>query len=214
MQNDSVPRQVSVPSGDKRLALPVFMLLCCLFAGGVIAGWFLKSMYDTPRWRSLLNPSATIMEQVVQVAKLVTVEMNLERVENVVEPSDFPFPWLWKDKKAMIVAHGRVMAGFDLKKDDLSVGVTGSNVTVRVPEPSVIAQEVQIEYYDVQGSVSAEAHNWLLTKAKMNLRRAAIAKGILEQARTSLAQYVGARFPDRRVEVVLPVSHAEPAAGR
>ena len=138
---------------------------------------------------------SVILEKVRRIAKLATIEHYIADIVTFEEPS--PWPIFVKDKKALVIARGKVLAGFDLKKPiSCRMQSTGTNVIVEIhlPKPEIIAVDPSYQYYDLQ-NLTKEQNEWLLAKAKRTMIAAAQAAGVFEDAEQSLALFLSSLFP-------------------
>lgn len=141
---------------------------------------------------------STLIETVRQVAKLVTIEHHMADIVTFEEES--PWPIFGRDRKGVIIARGKVLAGFDLKKPiacRIAASESPPAVDVRLPAPEIIAVDATYHYYDVQ-NLTREQHEWLLTRAQWTLRTSARKAGVLRDAERSLAQLLAGLFPNVR----------------
>jgi hypothetical protein len=102
-----------------------------------------------------------------------------------------------KDKKAIVIARGKVLAGFDLKKPiSCRMQSAGTNIIVEIhlPRPEIIAVDPSYQYYDLQ-NLTKEQNEWLLTKAKRTMIAATQTAGVFEDAEYSLALFLSGLFP-------------------
>jgi hypothetical protein len=142
-----------------------------------------------------------VIEKVRQIAKIATIEHHIADIVTFEEQS--PWPIFGKDKKALVIARGKVLAGFDLKKPiTCRVQSTGTNTTVelRLPKPEIMAVDPSYEYYDLQ-NLTKDQNQWLLGKAKRTMVVAAQKAGIFEDAERSLALFLGGLFPTVRFSI-------------
>ena len=107
-------------------------------------------------------------------------------------------------------AKAKVLAGFDLLKgrDSIKINETvdknpigKKQIFILLPQPQIISIEPSYKYYDISGSVPVDTHNWILSRAKANLRNAAIQTGILENAKKSVQMQIRQLFIDSEVSV-------------
>ncbi len=142
----------------------------------------------------------TIVREVRSLARLETVQYTLEKII-VAETGQGPFGFLFGDR-VLLVAHGTVIAGVDLSKvqpTDVWFDDDG-RVYLRLPPPEVFVVTLDNDrsyVYDRdtgllrRGDVNLEAE--ARRAAEAEIRQAALADGILEQARLN-AEAVLYRF--------------------
>lgn len=143
----------------------------------------------------------TVIERVRQVSKFVSAEYFMSDVIEYENEQFIPF----FDKKMLIIAKARVLAGFDFDKG-LRVTVEereGKKQAVHIilPRPEIISVEPEYRYYDIQGRIPAEDHTLILARAKVTLRQAALRAGILDKARESVQTRLPYLFPSSDVYI-------------
>ena len=145
---------------------------------------------------------AVVLEKVRQIAKLATIEYYIADIVTFEEQS--PWPIFGRDKKALVIARGKVLAGFDLKKPiacRMSSTDTNSTVEIHLPRPEIIAVDPSYQYYDLQ-NLTKEQNEWLLVKAKRTMVAAARKAGVFEDAERSLALFLSGLFPNVRFSII------------
>jgi hypothetical protein len=139
----------------------------------------------------------TIVREVRSLARLETIQYTVEKVITA-ETGQGPFGFLFGDR-LLFVAHGTVIAGVDLSElgpEDLWFDDDG-RVYLRLPEPQIF-----IATLDNESSYVYHRDTGLLTRGDITLesaarqaaedeiRSAALADGILEQARVNAENYL------------------------
>lgn len=139
----------------------------------------------------------TIVREVRALARLETIQYAVEKVITA-ETGQGPFGFLFGDR-LLFVAHGTVIAGVDLGElapDDIWFDDDG-RVYLRLPEPQVFIATLDNELsyvYDrdtgllTRGDITLESA--ARQAAEDEIRRAALADGILEQARVNAENYL------------------------
>lgn len=184
----------------------VALFLAALFLAVFGAGFFIGAFFSLPGLGVLLDrwahPSArpaltqdVAVERVRSVAKLVSVEYHMADFITYRDERLWPF----SDRKILVLAKARVLAGFDLGRR-FSVNVTETDgrktVNVFLPRPEIISVEPEIRFHDIQGSPSPEDFDWVLRQARTTLRNEAVRTGILRKARETVRGQLGLVFPD------------------
>ncbi|RMH00875.1 MAG: DUF4230 domain-containing protein [Chloroflexi bacterium] len=128
-------------------------LISFIFGSGCGSGWIELRVGDNYVCRGESNelpPCPDPAECVREVAKLVSVEAypvqaRLE-VTNQPDLADWLNPILKKlglEEKFVILAYGRVVAGFDLKKiNDGDVWTDGKRIRIQLPPPEILYEPV------------------------------------------------------------------------
>jgi hypothetical protein len=155
----------------------------------------------------LMNPTptiipdpVTIIHEVRTLARLETIQYTVEKVITA-EIGQGDFAFLFKDR-LLLVAHGMVIAGIDLKKlmpEDM--WLNGSVLNVRLP-----AAEVFVATLDNEKTYVFERDTGILRKpdqaletlarqsAEIEIQDAAIEDGILDLARQNAETYLSRFF--------------------
>jgi hypothetical protein len=155
----------------------------------------------------VLNPTptiipdpVTIIHEVRTLARLETIQYSVEKVITA-ESGQGPFGFLFGDR-LLLVAHGTVIAGFDLRKlNPQDLKVENEVLMVRLPDP-----EIFLATLDNQKSYIFDRDTGILTKGNIDLEtsarraaeneieQAALDDGILSQARVNGENYLSSLF--------------------
>jgi len=135
--------------------------------------------------------TATIVQQVQTLSDLVTVKYVLEKVEIVNSPPTGTLgQFVQGENRVLLLAHGIVKAGIDLKRiAPEDVAVAGRKIVLRLPPPQITdayLDEHQTQVIDWQKGFLRNFDKDLETAARQNavddIRRAARMDGILKDA--------------------------------
>jgi hypothetical protein len=118
---------------QKQRPLVLCLILVVIFVVGLWIG------YVVPRYLGLTSRptilgTATVLKQVQTLSEFVTVKYVMEKVVVLDDVRWYP----GGDSRVLLVAHGIVKAGLDLKKlkqDD--VRISGKRITIRLPAPQI-----------------------------------------------------------------------------
>ncbi len=135
--------------------------------------------------------TATVVQQIQTLSDLVTVKYVLEKVEIVNSPPTTTLgQFVQGENRVLLLAHGIVKAGIDLKrlqKED--VVIVGKKIVLHLPPPQITdayLDERQTQVIDWQKGFLRDFDKDLETTARQNavddIRRAARAAGILQDA--------------------------------
>ena len=135
--------------------------------------------------------TATVVQQVQTLSDLVTVKYVLEKVEIVNSPPTTTLgQFVQGENRVLLLAHGIVKAGIDLKrlqKED--VVIAGKKIVLHLPPPQITdayLDERQTQVIDWQKGFLRDFDKDLETTARQNavddIRRAARTAGILKDA--------------------------------
>jgi Protein of unknown function (DUF4230) len=159
----------------------LFFLLLAIFAMGIWLGIKYAAKYSSGVHE---ENTETVVEQIQTLSDLVTVKYV---VEKVVVLDDVKW---YGESRVLLVAHGVIKAGIDLKKlKPGDVVVSGKKITIRLPPP-----QITDAYLDDQKSRVIDHTTGLLRvfdkdleqtareEAVLDIRGAAIQNGILNDA--------------------------------
>lgn len=161
---------------------------------GVIATQMSQLFHPTP---TVMPDPVTIVHEVQELARLETMQYTVEKVI-IAETGQGPFGFLFGDR-LLLVAHGVVIAGVDLRKldpEDLWIDDAGQ-VILRLPESEIFITSLDNEksyVYDrdtgllTHGDVNLEATARMA--AEEEIKRAALEDGILSQAQLNAENYL------------------------
>jgi hypothetical protein len=114
---------------QKLRPLVAFILIAIIFAGGLWLG------FKMPRWLGMGSTqrvlgTATVLQQVQTLSELITVKYVMEKVVIFEDVKWYP----GGDNRVLLVAHGIVKAGVDLKQlEPGDVSVNGKTLSLRLP---------------------------------------------------------------------------------
>ncbi len=153
-----------------------------------------------PKTTLSLNQSAVI-KQIQSLNKLETASFTIEKIiEGGTNGNAFQ-NILYGDK-ILLIAHGNVVAGFDLSKvSTSSVTVNGGELHIALPAPEILYSRIdntQTKVYDRKLGLLTKGDPTLESQARLaaetSIRAAACTGGILEQASQNMRQQFGAMF--------------------
>jgi hypothetical protein len=159
-----------------------------------IAGtWFgLKLTHWTTAGSGLHEEdTVTVVEQVQTLSDLVTVKYVLEKVEIVNSPpTSMLGQFVQGENRVLLLAHGIVKAGIDLKRiKSEDVAIVGKKIVLRLPPPQITdayLDEHRTQVIDWQKGFLRDFDKDLETAARQDavddIRRAARLDGILNDA--------------------------------
>ena len=105
------------------------VVVAVIFAVGIWLGTRLPGLGSSRKVYS----SATLLQEIKPLAQLVTVQIVVQQPVEQVDSK-----W-YGDNRVLLLAHGVVTAGIDLKKlEDKDVQVTGTNLTIYLPPSQIM----------------------------------------------------------------------------
>ncbi|MHC1740080.1 MAG: DUF4230 domain-containing protein [Anaerolineaceae bacterium] len=166
-------------------------------ANSAISTQVTELLHPTP---TIIPDPVTIIHDVRALARLETIQYTVEKVITA-ETNQNAFGFLFADK-LLLVAHGTVIAGVDLEKlKPEDMWLDGSVLNVRLPEAEVFVATLDNEktyVYERDTGVLRSPDRDLETLARQSaeqeIRKAAIADGILNIANQNAESYLSRFF--------------------
>lgn len=176
------------------LGLSGLLLLASVAAGGY---WFGKRSLPPPvpptETRDVLADGQTVITAVRQLARIETVSFHMERIINLKNRQSRFFGLVQADDAILLVAAGDVIAGVDLagpQPVDVTVEPERRRAVLLLPPPILLSSRLDNEgtyVYSRKTELLAGRAEQLETRARQlaedEIRRAALAAGILDRAR-------------------------------
>jgi hypothetical protein len=132
-----------------------------------------------------------VIQQIRALNRLETTTASIEKVITA-EQGGSEFYNFFRGDKLLLVAHGDVIAGFDLAKlrpEDVEVGQDGQSVTVKLPPPEILVSRLDNEkthVYDRDTGIFTQGNPGLESEARriaeQQILQAACEDGILKRA--------------------------------
>ncbi len=170
----------------------VFCLLVIATLLFVVGSWLgVRLERRSEHFRPHEEDTATVIQQVQTLADLVTVKYVIEKVEIVDAPPETTWgQFVQGDNRILLLAHGVVKAGFDLKQlAPEDIRIAGNTIRLRLPPPQITdayLDEDQTKVIDwKQGFLRSFDKNLEQTARQMaidDIQRAARRDGILKEA--------------------------------
>lgn len=126
----------------------IFSIVLALVVGGFIAKWWYGSD-NAPQRR---EEAQVLLEHVKNVTKLVTVEGYFSEIYSEEDTKNY---YLFSStKRVLIKVKAKVSAGYDLSNMKIDADANTKTLHIsNIPEPSIIAVEPEIGYYDIANGV-------------------------------------------------------------
>lgn len=155
----------------------------------------------TPPANTISVDQTAVIKEMQALNKIETASFTIEKIiEGGREGNAFQ-KVLFGDK-ILLIAHGNVVAGFDLSKiQTTDVTANGTQLRVKLPAPEILYSRIdneQTKVYDrklgllTKGSTTLESEARLA--AEISIREAACTGGIFNQATTNVKQQLGILF--------------------
>ncbi|HSW87705.1 MAG TPA: DUF4230 domain-containing protein [Candidatus Saccharimonadales bacterium] len=175
------------------IALSVFILV-------VLIAWFAIS-HNNAGTQINTNQTAVIKEM-RNLQRLETASFTIEKVIDGGTTGNNVFTQFLFGDKILLIAHGQVIAGFDLSQiSENDIKVDGKNLTITLPQPQILTttlDNTQTRVYDRQKGLLAPEDKDLESKAReaaeKSIQEAACKGGILQQAADNARKQLTALF--------------------
>ncbi len=141
----------TVPALNRYRAMKKNLLIVGLIVVlSAFLGWVLKSKFSARQSITEVT-SSTIINQIKNVSKLVTVEGQISEIYSHKDKKPIPFTWSYSEKKAIVKVEAKVLVGYDLEKMTFLVDEQNKTITITsLPNPEVISIDDNISYYDIE----------------------------------------------------------------
>ncbi len=148
-----------------------------------VAFWYGLKMSFSKKYESV--KADVIIEQMREVAKMVSVEANVSEMYNHKEYYSWDISPL--RKSALVRVNAKVMAGFDLDKMVFTVDSINRTIIIsNIPSSEIIAIDHDLDYYDISEGVfnkfSENDYNKINAKVKLLVEKKALESDILSKA--------------------------------
>ncbi len=150
-----------------------------------------------------------VVKQMRSLARLETAVFTIEKVIDGGTTGGNIFQRLLFGDKILLVAHGQVIAGFDLSQiSEKDITIEGKNVTVKLPAPTILVSTLdnsQTKVYDRQKGLLNDddtLESQVRQAAEISIRDAACDAGILQQASDNGRKQLTALFTSLGFETI------------
>ncbi len=155
----------------------------------------------TPPTSSITADQTAVIKEIQALNKIETASYTIEKIIEGGGQGNAFQKVLFGDK-ILLIAHGNVVAGFDLSKiKSEDVKAVGTKLSITLPPPEILYSRLdnsQTKVYDrklgllTKGSTTLESEARLV--AEVSIRSAACQSGIFDQASTNIKQQLGILF--------------------
>jgi hypothetical protein len=144
--------------------------------------------YKNPTYKINIS-SQTVVKQIRSLNRLETSTYTIEKIIDIGTSGNKFRQFLYGDR-ILLIAHGEVVAGFDLGKlNEDNINVSGETLRVTMPSPEILITKLdseQTRVYDRQQGLLTKGDENLESEARAEaekvIREAACKGGILEDA--------------------------------
>jgi len=173
-------------------------LIALIFIGIVFLK--IKSSENKNRFDININRTAVVKEM-RELSRLETATFTIEKIIDAGTRGNKLQNLLFGDR-LLLIAHGQVIAGFDLSTlSEKNISIEGNNLHVRLPAPQILVATLdnsQTRVYDRRQGILTLGEKDLESEARqsaqISIRLAACEAGILEQAATNGRKQLTAFF--------------------
>ncbi len=191
--------------------LIIFLAGAIIFAVG---SWAVKSwLNNSPQYRFGADRAAVI-KQIQSLSRMETASFSIDKIIEIGTNYDSLKQFLFGDK-LLLVANGKVIAGFDLSRlQSQDFSGSGNSITIRLPAPqilSVILDNAETKVFDrrqgvlTKGDIDLEAA--ARQQAETAIRSAACQGKILKEASKNAEEQIKIIFKSsgfNNVTVIIP----------
>lgn len=157
----------------------------------IITGIFF--IYRSQKPSTYTQSSSTIIKQLQTIGRLETASYSIETIIEAGTTPGTPFSNLLFSDKILLIAHGQVIAGFDLSQlNQDNIDIQNNNLTLTLPPPQILSvslDNTKTRVYDRQQGLLTAGNKDLESQARLaaedQIRQAACQDDILTQASQS-----------------------------
>ncbi len=171
--------------------------------------FFLLSRFFPPFQVNIDTSRTAVVKQMRSLARLETAVFTIEKVIDGGTTGGNIFQRLLFGDKILLIAHGQVIAGFDLSQiSDNDVKIDGKNVTVKLPPPQILVatlDNTQTKVYDRSRGIlnnDSDLESQVRLAAEQSIRDAACEADILQQASDNGRKQLTALFSSLGFEAI------------
>ncbi len=179
----------------KYLKYILFLIIIFILILGIL---YLKKH---PLFKINTNQTAVIKE-IKDLNKLETAQFTIEKIIDAETSSNNAFQKLLYGDRILLIAHGQVVAGFDLSKiAKENVEIDGSRLQLSLPAPEILYSKIdndKTKVYDRRQGLLTKGNQDLESEARKSaeasIRQAACDAQILEQASNNVKKQLKTIF--------------------
>ncbi len=166
----------------------VTVSLVALLAGVGLASWFFLRPDDSGT--RIDTSRAAVIKEMRQLGRLETSSFTIEKIIEAKKDDGSPWRNILFGDKLLLIAHGEVVAGYDLSGlSEEDVEKTSGSLRVQLPAPQILSVRLDNEktrVYDRDQGILTRGDKDLESEARLaaeqSIRDAACAAGILREA--------------------------------
>jgi hypothetical protein len=174
-----------------------FLIAASAFIILLIVGWFL--VFRDSGGVKLNTDRASVIREMRSLQRFETAIFTIEKIIDGGTSGNVFQQFLFGDK-ILLIAHGQVIAGFDLSQiSEKDVEVEGTTIRITLPKPQVLVttlDNTQTKVYDRSRGILSPGDKDLESKARAaaedSIKKAACDGGILKQASDNARKQISA----------------------
>ncbi|OGK63060.1 hypothetical protein A2334_00270 [Candidatus Roizmanbacteria bacterium RIFOXYB2_FULL_38_10] len=167
--------------------ISLFLISVSLFFIVLLTGWFL--VFKNPTDTNINTSRTAVIKEIRNLQRIETASFTIEKIIDG-GTSGNVFQQLLFGDKILLIAHGQVIAGFDLSQiSEKDIVVKDKNIRITLPKPQVLIttlDNTQTRVYDRTRGILNPGDNNLESKvreaAQNSIKEAACKGDILKQA--------------------------------
>lgn len=188
-----------------------FFLFGSIFIFFVLILWFaIIAKFSSPFGITVNTSRASVIKQMRSLSRLETASFTIEKVIDAGTTGGNVFQQFLFGDKILLVAHGQVIAGFDLSQmSDRDIKVSGKTLRFTLPPPQIFVatlDNTQTKVYDRKRGLLADSNTDLESKARSaaetSIKEAACKGDILSQASENARKQLTSLFTSLGFETV------------
>ncbi len=151
---------------------------------------------------SLNTNRAAVVKEMRELQRLETASFTIEKIIDGGTTGSNVFQQFLFGDKILLIAHGQVIAGFDLSQiSEKDIEVSGKNLKITLPKPQILVttlDNTQTRVYDRQKGILSSGNKDLESEARQSaeasIKDAACQGGILAQAADNVRKQLTTLF--------------------
>ena len=167
--------------------LTLFLISASVFFIVLLIGWFF--IFKSSTGTNINTSRAAVIQEIRNLQRLETASFTIEKIIDG-GTSGNVFQQLLFGDRILLIAHGQVIAGFDLSQiSEKDIVIKDKNIRITLPKPQVLVttlDNTQTRVYDRTRGILNSGDNNLESKvreaAQNSIKEAACKGNILEQA--------------------------------
>jgi hypothetical protein len=182
----------------------------------ILSGIILVSFFIIFQKKIKINTNQTaVVKQIQQLNRLETAQYTIEKIIDAGTANSNIFQELLYGDKILLIAHGDVIAGFDLSKiNKEDVHINGTQLNITLPPPEIFFTKIdndKTKVYDRKQGLLTKGNKDLESEARKSaensITKAACDAKILDQATENgkkQMKIIFSRYGFSQVEVIVP----------